>query len=37
MSWVPVQEEGSAGSVAFVGTVSDEEYRTGLPVPALLA
>lgn len=29
MSYVAVQEEGSAGSVAFVGTVSDEEYRTG--------
>ena len=29
MSYVAVQEEGSAGSVAFVGTVSDEQYRTG--------
>ena len=29
MSYVAVQEEGDAGSVAFVGPVSDAEYRSG--------
>ena len=29
MSYVALQEEGDAGSVAFLATVTDEEYRRG--------